>query len=381
MFEWLKRSHCAVGGKCSGCEWITHSRKHQITNKIDRLRRHWKEQSGETLPAHIQVLDLGDRELRNVVDVSFQRLGKKKCVLGFYDLAREKLINAAPCPALTPDLQQFLIDLADRPPPIDQASFRLRVNHHGQRGLWVDTSNLEIRTLLNEKNWLRSWLEDGHVEMGQRRKYVQDEGAELRLNKPVLRPWFSTPLQKANKDVPLWTVVGGFTQPSIQANRHLVHHVLHLAEQTEVTHWLEYGAGCGNFTLPFAERFSHITATEISPISREGLRKAAGHQKLSAKINISNINLQRNTKDSQLLIGKSDGLLVDPPRSGLHDSINALRDTLQRPQSILYVSCYARSLAKDGMLLKELGYTLKHIEGIDQFPNTPHCEWIALFQQ
>lgn len=380
MFEWLKKSHCAVGGKCSGCEWITHPRKNQIPNKIKLLRKTWKEQTGDDLPEDIQLLNIGDKELRNVVDVSFQR-NKKNTVIGFYDIEREKLLNAAPCPALVPDLQQFLIDLSDNPPPIDQASFRLRVNHHGQRGLWIDTSNLEIRTLLNEKRWLRSWLEDGHVEMGQRRKYVQDESTELRLNKPVLRPWFSTPLGKTNKDAPLWTVVGGFTQPSIQANRHLVHHVVQLAEQTGVGHWLEYGSGCGNFTLPFADHFSHITATEISPIAREGLRKAAHQQKLHHKIEISNINLQRNTKESHSLIEKVDGLLVDPPRSGLHDSLNSLRDSLQRPHSIIYVSCYTRSLAKDGIVLKEMGYRLKHIEGIDQFPNTPHCEWIALFQQ
>ena len=380
MFEWLKKSICAIGGKCSGCEWITHSRKTQLQNKVKNLRKHWKEQAGDELPGHIPILNVGNQELRNVVDVSFQRKGKKT-VLGFYNIEREKLLNAAPCPALTPDLQQFLIDLNDNPPPVDQASFRLRVNHHGQRGLWIDTSNIEIRTLLNDKRWLRFWLEDAHVEMGQQRKYVQDEGPELRLNKPILRPWFSTPLPKANKEAPLWTVVGGFTQPSIQANRHLVHHVLRVAERTDALHWLEFGAGCGNFTLPFAERFNHITATEISSISREGLKKAATQQKLYRKIEVSPINLQRNTRESQELIGKADGLLLDPPRSGLHDSKNSFRDALQRPDSIIYVSCYARSLAKDAIFLKEMGYRLKHIEGVDQFPNTPHCEWIALFQQ
>jgi 23S rRNA (uracil1939-C5)-methyltransferase len=51
----------------------------------------------------------------------------------------------------------------------------------------------------------------------------------------------------------------------------------------------------------------------------------------------------------------------------------------RKPDTIVYVSCHAQTLIKDGMNLMELGYQLRHIEGVDQFPNTPHCEWVTLW--
>ena len=350
-----------------------------MQEKVAILRAQWDEYAEMSLPEHIPVLDVGAKELDTVVDVLFQRKGNAT-VLGFYDIERENLVNAAPCPALIPDLQKFLTELSQNPPPIEQASFRLRVNPHDQRGLWINTSNLEIRSLLNQKRWLRSWMEDAHIEMGQQLNHVQDERSELRLNKPLLRPWFSTHLSCANKDIPLWTVVGGYTHSSIIASRQLVHHVLQLAEKSGARRWLEFGSGCGTFTLPFAEKFDHITATEISSFSREGLNKAAQQQKLQRKIVVSSINLQRNSSNAQALFEQAEGLLVNPPRSGLHDSLKTLKEAQKKPHSIIYVSCYPSSLAKDSILLQEMGYKLKHIEGIDQFPNTSRCEWIVLFQ-
>ena len=380
MFDWLRKTGCSIGGKCSGCEWIKKGRHEQLKEKINTFRTLWTQENLPALPSEIPILDTGDKELRNVVDISFVQQGTQS-IFGFYDINREKLLPAAPCPALHPDLQQFLIDLSDNPPPIDQASFRLRINQHGQRGMWIDASNINIRTLLNQKRWLRSWLREVHIEMGQRRKYVQDEGVEIRLNKAILRPWFSTPMKTLDKDIPLWTVVGAFTQPSIKANRHLVHHVMRLAEQIQAKTWLEFGSGCGNFTLPLTQYAEKIIATEISPLSREGLRKAAKQQQLHSTIEISQINLQRNTDEARTLIEKADALLVDPPRSGLHHSLNTLEAASTLPTHILYISCHARSLVKDAGRLIEFGYELIHIEAIDQFPNTPHCEWISYWRR
>ena len=119
MFEWMKRRTCSIGGKCSGCDLITKSRSNQLLQKVAILRTEWKQYTEAPLPSQISVLKIRDKELAIVVDVSFQRNGNNT-ILGFYDIEREKLLNAAPCPALIPDLQVFLTELSRDPPPIKQ---------------------------------------------------------------------------------------------------------------------------------------------------------------------------------------------------------------------------------------------------------------------
>ena len=380
MFGFFNRTFYSLGGQYSGWAWIRKGLGLQRREKIENLRKIWHANNLSELPQHIHIQDVGSKSRRNVIDVSFSRTGRKTR-LGFYDIAREEILNAAPRSALVEDLQLFLLYIQDNPPPIDKASLRLRVNHHGQRGIWIDASNINIRSLLNEKKWLLNIREDAHVEMGQKRKYITQEHGDLRLDKPVIRPWFVTHLEKRGKDVPLWNVVGGFTQPSIKANRLLVHRVLNIARTSGGSRWLEFGAGSGNFTLPFASQFEKISATETFPPAREGLNKSIRQLRLSSKAEVLNINLLHSTEASRKLMDTHDALLVDPPRSGLHHTLNTLAESQSPPSIILYVSCFAEALTKDASVLSSLGYKIEHIEGIDQFPNTPHCQWMALFQK
>ena len=70
--------------------------------------------------------------------------------------------------------------------------------------------------------------------------------------------------------------------------------------------------------------------------------------------------------------------LLDPPRSGLG---LALKEFLEHPtcSHIVYVSCNFKSMKHDMEQLFQAGYKLKTIKGIDQFPKSNHCEWVAYF--
>ncbi|MEZ4872123.1 MAG: hypothetical protein R2827_07730 [Bdellovibrionales bacterium] len=71
------------------------------------------------------------------------------------------------------------------------------------------------------------------------------------------------------------------------------------------------------------------------------------------------------------------GLLVDPPRSGLKNFVDKIKNFSSIPKEIIYVSCFAQSLSEDIRKFIELGYEIKKIVGVDQFAQTPHCEWIV----
>jgi 23S rRNA (uracil1939-C5)-methyltransferase len=74
------------------------------------------------------------------------------------------------------------------------------------------------------------------------------------------------------------------------------------------------------------------------------------------------------------------GVLVDPPRSGLHP--RAVRGLLAlAPPWILYVSCNPSTLARDAALLVDGGYRPVRLRVVDMFPHTAHVESVLLMER
>ncbi|MGQ9620566.1 MAG: 23S rRNA (uracil(1939)-C(5))-methyltransferase RlmD [Bacteroidales bacterium] len=74
--------------------------------------------------------------------------------------------------------------------------------------------------------------------------------------------------------------------------------------------------------------------------------------------------------------GKPDVIVTDPPRSGMHkDVVRSVIASL--PERIIYVSCNPATQARDIQLLAEK-YSVKCVQPVDMFPQTPHVENVAL---
>ncbi|MBR3309708.1 MAG: class I SAM-dependent RNA methyltransferase [Lachnospiraceae bacterium] len=74
---------------------------------------------------------------------------------------------------------------------------------------------------------------------------------------------------------------------------------------------------------------------------------------------------------------KPDAIILDPPREGINPK--ALGKILSYGvDSIVYVSCKPTSLARDLESFRIAGYTLVKACCKDMFPQTPHCETVAL---
>ena len=74
---------------------------------------------------------------------------------------------------------------------------------------------------------------------------------------------------------------------------------------------------------------------------------------------------------------RADVIVVDPPRKGCEESV---LDTMVKmgPERIVYVSCDSATLARDLKYLRERGYEVKKVQGVDMFPETVHVETVVL---
>ena len=133
--------------------------------------------------------------------------------------------------------------------------------------------------------------------------------------------------------------------------------------------------GIGTITLAMAREAHRVHGIEIIPQAIEDARE----------------NAERNGIDNAEFICAAaeeylpshadeihaDAIVMDPPRKGMDE--RALEAVLTvSPSRIVYVSCDSATLSRDLKFLCEHGYELKKIRPVDMFPQTIHCEVIAL---
>ena len=79
-------------------------------------------------------------------------------------------------------------------------------------------------------------------------------------------------------------------------------------------------------------------------------------------------------------IPNPDVIIIDPPRSGMHE--NTVSDVVKlSPQKIVYVSCNPATQVRDIKLMVDAGYKLVKIRPVDMFPHTYHIENVALLKK
>ena len=77
--------------------------------------------------------------------------------------------------------------------------------------------------------------------------------------------------------------------------------------------------------------------------------------------------------------GRPDGMIVDPPRAGMHgDVVNVILEA--EPQRIVYVSCKPATQARDIALL-DAKYRVTAVQPVDMFPHTHHVENVVALEK
>ncbi len=289
--------------------------------------------------------------------------------LGLYALQAREVVDFSTCPMMSPALEQWFIEFRQRDPGVLKGSVRLRVSPRGERGVWLDFSNQAVKMLFEEREYLQWLSARAFVEIGQRRKTLSWVDGKPRLVDPTLKPWFET-YDENFRAIPLYGPVAGFSQAGFAANRVLVEAVAQMVAASGVRDWLELFSGNGNFALALSARGYEVEAFELEPLATQGLALSAVGRSL--KVQCRDVYL----KSLPSFAGR--GLLVDPPRAGLREVLEQVRKSL--PTALVYVSCFTEVFLQEATRLEALGFALKQLVGVDQFPYTPHMEWIALFE-
>lgn len=132
--------------------------------------------------------------------------------------------------------------------------------------------------------------------------------------------------------------------------------------------------GVGTIGLSLAPFVKEVRGMDIIPEAIE-----------DAKENAKRLNLE----NTHYFVGKAeqlipqwtkenfvaDGIIVDPPRSGLDDAL--LKTLMTHPvKKLVYVSCNVSTLARDLVTLGKK-YHVEYLQSVDMFPQTARCEVVV----
>lgn len=201
------------------------------------------------------------------------------------------------------------------------------------------------------------------------------------------RDWVVETLTIQGRDYHFQQVENSFTQPNAGVNTQMIEWALKHT-QSNPYDLLELYCGNGNFSLPLAQNFRRVLATEISKTSVASARYNCSIN------NIENVTVVRMSAEdfSAVLQGEKDSVrakeagvaefdcrtvLVDPPRAGLDSDTLAL---VQQYPIIIYISCNPFTLVDN---LEQLNSTHEVIAAalFDQFPYTHHMEAGVVLQR
>ncbi len=171
-----------------------------------------------------------------------------------------------------------------------------------------------------------------------------------------------------------------FTQVNHAINRVLVRRALALLAPQSGERIADMFCGLGNFTLPIARSGAQVVGIEGSGELVRRAEENAAANGLHERVEYRVANLFAATPESLSALGAFDKMLIDPPREGAVELINAIGEN--GPQRIVYVSCSPATLARDAaILVARKGYRLRGAGVINMFPNTSHVESMALFER
>jgi len=136
-------------------------------------------------------------------------------------------------------------------------------------------------------------------------------------------------------------------------------------------------SGTGSIALFVADAVAQVIGVEsVESAVRDAERNAKQNQVGNCMFILGDLK-DRLTKDRDWIAShrKPDVMIIDPPRSGMHQKV--VEEILEiAPERIIYVSCNPATQARDVKLLAAK-YDVAALQPVDMFPHTYHVENVA----
>jgi 23S rRNA (uracil1939-C5)-methyltransferase len=358
---------CPYFQRCGGCHYQHASYEHQLVSKVRILQENLLRIAKLELVAELKVHPSPPWNYRNRSRLRVRTL--PEFALGYYRFGSHELLPVEECPISSPLINRAIA-----------VCWQLGRAGEGFSGVQEIEffANAEDTELLAEVEVAPDLSPDAARSWAQALRHALPElsgVAAFKAQTPDpsgLKPSAPELLVSEGAGELLYQTRRGSYRVSagafFQVNRHLAEELIDIVtSDCSGGTALDLYAGVGFFSSVLNREFERVIAVEASSISHADLLRNSP----------PNVKAICSTTEKYLknVVGKlqPDLVVVDPPRSGLGESISDELVRLASPQ-ITYVSCDPATLARDLVGLLAAGYRIQSAHLVDLFPQTYHLE-------
>ena len=157
-----------------------------------------------------------------------------------------------------------------------------------------------------------------------------------------------------------------FVQVNARVARELHDHVVARAMARQPAAVIDAYAGNGDTAVPLSLSGIQVTAIELD---RDGARRGASRLSPPSRM------VEARVEDALPGALPADLVILNPPRTGLHERVPEALTAGPSPAALIYVSCNPATLARD--LTRLPGYRIEAMVAFDMFPQTAHVETVC----
>jgi len=359
---------CPHFTRCGGCHYQHASYDHQLEIKKEILRENLRRIAKLELQCEIQLHPSPPWNYRNRSRLQVRT--QPNFSAGYFKFASHELLPVEECPISSPLINRGIATLS-RAGRAGKAVEGVREIEFFAN---ADSNGNETKLLLEflcapeaRRAAVRAWAEDLCASMPEIVGVAAFREPQKGVQEPLVTVGTSE-LTYQTKTASYRVTAGSF----FQTNRFLTDELVKIVtadRNGELA--LDLYAGAGLFSTALACDFRHIVSVESS-------QTAAGDLKYNLPVNGKAVQAtaeQYLTKAPKPDIVVPDLVIIDPPRSGLGDSVAHALASTGAPR-LSYVSCDPATLARDLVPLQVAGYRVEEAHLLDLFPQTYHLETV-----
>jgi 23S rRNA (uracil1939-C5)-methyltransferase len=360
---------CPHFSRCGGCHYQHASYEHQLEIKKEILRENLRRIAKLDLQCEVQVHPSPPWNYRN--RSRLQVRAQPEFAAGYFKFASHQLLPVEECPVSSPLINRGIAALW-------QAG-RAGKAVEGVREVEFFSNADDTKLLLEflcapeaRRAAVRAWAEELCATMPEIMGVVAFREPQKGVQEPLVAVG-APELTYRTKALAYRVSAGAF----FQTNRFLADELVNIVTAGRSGDLaLDLYAGVGLFSTALACNFRHIVSVESSQTASSDLQYNLPVNGKAVRTTTEQYLTEYTHRVGALPLQTPDLVVVDPPRSGLGDSVARALASLSAAR-LTYVSCDPATLARDLVPLQVAGYRVEQVYMVDLFPQTHHLESVV----